>query len=168
MKRQYNHPYKSLCGIGAASVCFLLLLPCFRLLPVGAQLQTSVDASRDLEFDTKIRDFFDTIKRGNSSLALEELLRQSPLDSSNASSHLTELRNKIEEMKERFGEILRWEKYETKRIGEDIILIRYILKYERYPVIWTFTLYRKPSVSSSITNTNPWGLIELHFDTNLL
>ena len=167
MERKYNRLYKNLCGIGAALLCFLLLLPSLRFLPTEAQ---PVDTGRDHEFDVKIRTFFDSLAKGNSATAFEELLRQSPLASSGADSQSTEqLRNKVNELEMRFGKILHYEKYETKPIGEDIRLVRYILKYEQYPVIWTFTLYRKPvPLTSSSSMTNPWGLVELHFDTNLL
>jgi hypothetical protein len=169
--------------MGAALFCVLLLLPTLRLVPVDAQstsTSTPVDVSRVRELDTQIEDFFNDLKRGTMTMtALNNLLRQGSLGSSN--SDVTALRTKVDECKTKFGEILAWEKYddESKRIGTDIMQIRYILKYDQYPVIWTFTFYRKPSVSSSPLSFTPstavssgssstWTLISLHFDTEIL
>ena len=164
MPQQHTDLYKSFFGIGALLVFFVLVLPLLRFAPAGAQSQTLTDTGRDYECDIKIQNFFRTLSQGNTNAAFEELLRQSLYNSANANTPLPELRNKVDELKESFGEILRWEKYETKQIGEDIMLIRYILKYERYPVIWSFTFYRKPSPS---TAPNSWGVVGLHFDTNI-
>ena len=95
MERQYEHLYKNLYGVGAALICFLLLVPTLRLVPVDAQLpHLSADACRDLGLDRQIEDFFGTLRRGTassipastfssaSSSALETLLRQSPLGTS--------------------------------------------------------------------------------------
>jgi hypothetical protein len=167
MARQYDSLYKNLYGIGAALVCFLLLLPTLRLMPTDAQLPPTTDISREQGLDAKILDFFMSLKRGNHTLALEELLRQSALGSASAESQLTDLRKEVEKAGTLFGDIQSWEKSEGKPIGSDIILVRYILKYDRYPVMWTFLFYRKPSSAPSITSPgSSWELIELYFDTN--
>jgi hypothetical protein len=167
MERRYDHLYKRLYGIGAAVVFVLLLFPAFRLLPTGAQAPTTPDAGREQELSARVQTFFTALSRGNSAPAFEELLRQSPLNAAAAGTELARMRNKVEEFKTQFGDILRWDKHDVKQIGEDIIVMRYILKYDQYPVIWTFAFYRKPSTASSLGNSNVWTLVEVHFDTNL-
>jgi len=171
MKRQHDHLYKSFYSIGAVLICFLLLVFAFRAIPVDAQPSAfSSDPSREQGLDTRIQTFFETLKRGNSSSAFDAILEQSPLGSSGAGSKISELQKQVEELKNDFGDILNWEKHETKRMGEDVIVVQYILKYERYPVIWSFAFYRNPAGTSSMTMTtsNPWVLVELRFDTNIL
>jgi len=171
MKQQNNHVYKSFCGAGAALICLLLLFSVFPFLPTDAQIPPSIDAGGNVDFDTRIKAFFTTLANGSSASAFEELLRQSPLGSpdinSQAAEQRNELRSKTDDLKTQLGEIVKWEKYETKYIGEDIALIRYILKHEHYPVIWTFTFYRKPVPASSFSSSNSWVVIGLDFDTNL-
>jgi len=174
MKRQYGVLNKNLVGTGIALVGFMLLLFVLRLLPTEVQSQQATDAGRNIDIlESRIKTFFATLVRENSNLALEELLRQSLLGSSNAtaSEKRSELQSEIDKLKENFGEIVSngWERYETKQIGEDIISLRYILKYEQYPVIWTFTFYRKPTAATlplGLTSS-PWVLVVLEFDTNL-
>jgi hypothetical protein len=169
--------------MGAVLLCVLLLLSALRLDPAGAQSTSiSADTSRVQELDTQIEDFFKALKRGTSTTAtdtaLRDFLRQSSLNSS--STDVAALQTKVDECKTKFGEILAWEKYEneSKRIGTDVMLIRYVLKYDQYPVIWTFKFYRKPSAGSSTSGfpsvttgssgSSTWVLIALHFDTDLL
>lgn len=172
MKRQYDYLYKSSYVIGAALICSLLLLPTVRIIQVDAQSpMNAADASREATLDPKIVSFFETLKRGNSLSAFDDLLYQSPLGSSSAGSQTSELQKQVDELRKDFGDILNWDKYETKRMGEDVVVIQYILKYEQCPVIWSFAFYRKPTTASSVTITNPsnpWVLVELRFDTHIL
>lgn len=168
---EHQHIYKNLFGAGAVLLCFLLLFPSLRLLPVGAQTQLS-DASRE-EFDTKIlgrvEAFFDTLKRGPSAPAFDELLRGSPLGVPEAATQKDALRTTIDDLAPQFGNILAWERLDIRRIGTHIALVRYVLMYDNHALVWTFTFYRKPSSTPSITISTPnsWVLIELHFDTDM-
>ncbi|MDR2704496.1 MAG: hypothetical protein LBC02_01840 [Planctomycetaceae bacterium] len=139
---------------------FLLFLPSVPLRPVGAQPVTGESYK---ELDDKIRIFFDQLIIGNTTNAFENLLLQSPFASSSAPA--AEIRTKLDETKKHVGEFHAYELYQVKPVGKDIVLIRCILKCEFYPVIWTFTYYRKPSLQGS-TGTS-WQLIELRFDSNL-
>ena len=167
MKQQNTRLYKTLFGAGAALVCFLLVLPTLRIMPVGAQPQTSVD-TREQELDARILTFFRTLQNTpSSSAAFEDLLVQSPLNSPGAALQLADLKSQVDEMKNKFGDILHWERYDSKPIGTDVMVMRYILKYDQYPVVWSFAFYRKPS-PSSIINPNRWVLVEIEFEPSLL
>ena len=161
---------KNFFTVGAVLVCFLLLLPTYRFLTVDAQ-QTPVDASREHEVEMKIRTFFDGLKReiaasASTSPAFDELLRQSPFSAPGAGSQLVPLRTRVDEMKKDFGEILNWEKHEIKQFGTDVVVVRYVLKHDSYPVMWSFTFYRKPSTSPTSPIIHPWVLVELQVETN--
>ena len=164
MERQPKHMYKNLPVIGTVLLCILLLSPSLRLLPVGAQTQ-STSANRD-EFDAQILTFFEALKRG-SSTAFDELLRGSSLGAPEGTTQLNAIRTKLDDLPPQFGNILAWEKVDVKRIGTSIALVRYVLMYERYPIVWTFSFYRRPSSTSGMTTTGTWVLVELHFETDL-
>ena len=166
MKHRHDRLYKNFCIVGLAIVCCLMLCV-FRFIPADAQSQPTGDSAKEQELDNKIQTFFNTLARINAASAFDEVVRPGPLGTPSASAQLNDLRNKVEELKSQFGEIVHWERYGAKQIGEDIIVMRYILKYDQYPVIWTFTFYRKPSLTSSINNPNPWGLVGLHFDVDM-
>ena len=167
MERRYEHLYKNLFGMGAILCCFLLLSFVFWLLPAGAQTPLPADTNRE-EFESRIETFFGTLRRGSStSVALDEFLRGSPLGASDANTQSNALRDRIDDLQQ-FGNIVTWEKLEPRRIGTHIVLARYVLVYDQYPVIWTFVFYRKPpATTSSMTGSASWVLIELHFDTHM-
>jgi hypothetical protein len=173
MERQYSHLYQNLCSIGAAAVCFLLLLSALRFIPADAQTTLIADPASERELDGRIQNFFFALTRRTSS-ALAELVRRSVFSASGMDSPSVEqLRTEIDKAKTEFGEIINFERYEVKQVGEDVFVIRYILKYEQHPVMWKFTFYRKPSSPSSLivpspsTPPSPWTLIKLHFDTDM-
>jgi hypothetical protein len=142
-------------------------MPAFRIAPTHAQ-QTAGEVSRNSEFDNKIRSFFEALSKNNNASAIEELLRQSPLGSPSASQQQAELVKQIEDITKQFGSILNWEKIDSKRVGDDIVILHYVLKCEQYPLIWTFTFYRKPlSPSAPPITQYPWTIIELNFHTDL-
>jgi hypothetical protein len=147
-------------GGGIILLLFLWFLPSVPLRPAAAQ-QAAGDSYKEL--DDKIRSFFDYLISGNTTTAFDNLLLQSPLGSSSAPA--AEIRSKLDDTKKQVGEFHAYEFYQAKPVGKDIVLIRYILKCEYYPVVWTFTFYRKPSLQSS-TGT-PWQLVEMRFDSNL-
>ena len=168
MERRYGYLCQNLFGIGAIAICFLLLLPTLRLIPAGAQTQPTADTNRE-EFDARIFTFFDTLRRGNSDLAFNDLLRTSPLGTPDAIAHSNAMRTRVDELQSHFGNVLAWESLDTKRVGANIVLVRYILMYDQHPVIWTFVFYRKPSITPSAIAPNPnlWVLVEFHFDTDM-
>ena len=175
MERRYNHLYKNLCGMGVVVVCFLLLLPALRFIPADAQTTPPADPASERELDTRIVTFFRALMRSNSS-ALDEFLRRSVFSASGMDSPSVEqLRTEIDKAKTEFGEIIDFERIEFKRVGEDVYVFRYILKYEQHPVMWKFTFYRKPSGTSSLSTgttsplatPNPWILIDLRFGIDM-
>ena len=165
MKRRHDRLHKNLYGIVAVLALFLLLLPAFRLVPTDAQLTSTTDISREQQgLDARIQDFFASLKRGNLTPAFEELLQPSSFGSSSA--EVTDLRKEVEKAGRQFGEMQNWERHESKQIGSDIVLVRYILKYDKHPVMWTFLFYRKPSGTMSMSSPSTWELIQLDFDSN--
>ena len=167
MKPQYNQLYKSLFGIGAVVLCCVLLFHVLRSVPAGAQTQPAAGATGEQELDTRITTFFRTLQTGTSALAFATLLHDSPLSSD--STLVAALVNNVDNMNTQFDGILSWERHpDSKTIGSDIIVIRYILKYNEYPVIWSFAFYRKPPRTAVTGPTPNWVLVELQFDTKLL
>jgi len=164
MKQQYDILYKNFFGMGAALICFLLLLPTLRFVPTGAQTTSTADSTSD--FDSRIQTFFTALTRGDYTSAFEGLWHQSLLASLDTEQR-SKLRSGIDDLEKEFGKLISWERYESKDIGKDIVQVRYIFKYEQHPVIWTFSFYRKPVVAPKSGTSTSWVLVGLHFDTEL-
>ena len=160
--------HKNLFAICAALICCLLLLSTLRIVPAGAQPQPSTDGSRSHDIiERQIETFFLFLRSGNTNTAFADLLNQSPLNAPAAAAEVAHLQSRVDDLNTRFGGILHWDRLDTRQLGTDVIVMRYILKYDRFPVIWSFAFYRKPS-PTTMTNPNTWVVVELQFDTNLL
>jgi len=168
MGRHYNRMSKKLSIMGTTAILFLLLLSLFRLIPAGAQIQPSADIGKEPALDAKIDVFFGSLRQGNTATAFSELLRDSLYSSPTATTSTSEVQTKVDALKGQIGEIIRWEKLDEKSVGSDIMVYRYILKYDLHPVIWTFYFYRKPIAPTALSTTpNTWGLDSMHFDPDL-
>ena len=165
MERKHDRLYKNLFGIGVALVCFLLLLSVLRTVPAGAQ--STMDSGVIQGLERRIETFFGELRRTTPAptSVFTDFLDQSPLGSD--AQRVTELRGNVNAMSGQFGDILHWERYDTRQIGANTIVIRYVLLYDQYPVVWSFVFYRKPSMTPGI-NTNLWILVELQFGQSLL
>jgi len=157
-------------GFVASAVVLILALVCFPLLSplpqtVEAQSQTLNDTNMEHETDAIIQTFFNSIIKENSSSAYDELFRQSIFTPVEVEQLSTAFRNRLAEVSVRFGKILDYKKHDTKRVDDNVVLSRYILKGENGPTIWSFGFYRNPT--TGITNNNHWQLIELYFDAEL-
>ncbi|MGL4595871.1 MAG: hypothetical protein ACRCUY_14205 [Thermoguttaceae bacterium] len=137
---------------------------------VTAQTSISAAASDSVkEVLTKTHPFFDGIVKGNTSSRslFEELLRGGPLaPQSMTDSTFNDVVKKYDELK-RLGPPLGYDLIDDRLIGSDLIILRFIVKHEFHPVIWTITFYRKPVSTPTTSNQNQWRVIGLRFDTNL-
>jgi len=140
----------------------LLLLALVAFIPVEAQpVVSSIDAGK--EPDERVRRFFNEVLAGNGPKALDDLL-----SASSDSASLADVKKKFEDVKIHCGNLRNYEKHNVKLVGDDLVFVRYLLKGDKRPVVWTFTFYRRPAEPGSLpTAPNPWFVIGLRFDTNL-
>ena len=145
---------------GTFLVLFLLALVTY--IPLRAQPVASLtDPGR--EPDERVRRFFNDVLAGKGSQALDDLL-----SASSEREALTEVKKKLEDIRIQCGNFRNYERHVVKSVGEDLVFVQYLLKCDRQPVIWTFTFYRRPTETGSLSTTSsPWHVIGLRFDTNL-
>ena len=123
--------------------------------------QTSTD-SEMTALQTRIKGFFDKLTAQPSSPdafpnAYQRLL-------SGLQSQETGIQDMVPKTEAMMKNGTRWqpEFLDSKSVGSDIILVRYILKSETHPVVWYFTFYRPPTGT-----IRTWNCIGVRFDTNL-
>ena len=109
--------------------------------------------------------FFDGVTAGNSNDAFDQLLTGSQI--ATQLEVVRDLKAKTDELEKRYGRYRGFERLETRRLGQDVVLLRYLLKCENYPVLWQFTFYRVASATDGSTLRDNWKLISLKFDTQL-
>ena len=95
--------------------------------------------------------------------AFTALLGKGPLK--NKTEELTGLIDKAGKLEMRYGRYAGHDVASVKTVGNDLVILRYLYKGERFPVVWHFYYYR-PS-SGAMPSSKDWNLIEIRFDTNL-
>ncbi len=113
----------------------------------------------------KVSQFLEGISHGSAAKAFELFLTGSPLSKKTADREA--LVKSTAELPDLFGEYRSFERISAKRIGKDLVLMKYLYKCETFPVVWYFTFYRTPSTGDAPTEGNPWRLITVRFDTEL-
>jgi hypothetical protein len=115
--------------------------------------------------DAQVDRFFDAISTGEAGPALETLLA-----GNNAllrSASLAELQTSTAQIPARFGAYRGHEQVSARRIGQDLVLLKYLYKCERFPVVWHFAYYRTSAADEMGTSTLQWTPITVRFDTDL-
>lgn len=93
--------------------------------------------------------------------AFDELLAGSPLEKSD---DVKKLVDEVRKFDDRYGDFLEAEQVSSKRVGKDLVLIKYLYKGQKFPVVWHFAFYRAPAKAAP---ARPWAVILLRFDTRV-
>ena len=88
--------------------------------------------------------------------SFETLLSNSALSGTDEMERLTAA---AKELPSKYGAFIEAERVEARRIGQDLVLLTFLYKAERFPIVWQFAFYR-PKES--------WAVVSLRFDSKLL
>ena len=137
------------------TVVGLITILCMSYLHFRTNAAAQVTDSEVSSLQPRIKGFFDSLAtQSNTSDAFQKLFTVSQLQD----QRIQDIVLKTEELI-KVGTRWRSEFLDTKSVGNDVILIRYLYKNETHPVIWYFTFYRSQSGL-------PWNCIGIRFDTN--
>lgn len=92
---------------------------------------------------------------------VREIVGSGPLKDRN--DEINRLIDQIPLLDQRYGVYTGHEAIGVKALGSDLVLLRYLYKAERFPVIWHFAFYR----STVAGLKRDWTLVLLRFDTKL-
>jgi hypothetical protein len=107
--------------------------------------------------------FFEQVGKGESNKALNELLKDSAL--LRQSEALKTLADKAKDLDKKYGKYRGFDRIDAKRIGKDLILLRYLYKCDEFPVVWSVAVYR--DFKRGDVEGNNWIIVSLRFDTDL-
>ena len=116
--------------------------------------------------DGKVSLFLEGISHGTAKKAFDDFLIGSPLSKKTADREA--LIESTSKLTEQFGEYRAFKLISAKRIGNDLVLMKYLYKCETFPVVWYFTFYRTPPRGERPADTaDSWRAIIVRFDTEL-
>jgi hypothetical protein len=93
--------------------------------------------------------------------AFGDLLAGGPLEKS---EDVKKLVDEVRKFDERFGLFVEAEQISARRVGKDLVLLKYLYKGQKFPVVWHFVYYRVPN---KLGPSRPWSIISVRFDTRL-
>ena len=110
----------------------------------------------------KVKLFFERVSSGSPRTAYQELLKSGPLASREDIESVERETARIEEL---YGAYRGFDPVYTKRVGSDLIFVKYLYKCSRFPVLWHVTFYRTPA--SGELGPDTWQVVSIRFDTDL-
>ena len=144
----------------------VLLVIGFFCRPPALPAQGTSDPDIEL-LDRKVRQFFEGLSNDDAQAAFQQLLAGSQL--AKQTDAVKALVDKTRELKAKYGEVRNFEQVAAKRIGKDVVLLRYLYQCEHFPVAWHLIFYRTPSRGDvpEEEKGDTWRVIVLRFDTDL-
>lgn len=114
--------------------------------------------------DFKVTQFFDAVSFNEVEVGLNDLLAGSQL--LKQKEQITTLIAKTQDLEKRFGTFRNYERVGARRVGQDLVLLRYLYKCEQFPVVWYVTYYRDFNRGDPDDADN-YRVIAIRFDTDL-
>lgn len=111
--------------------------------------------------------FLEQLSAGTSvPTAYDDLFSGGPLSA--RKNELDDLITKTEKIGETYGPYREFERVYSRRIGTDLVFMKYLYKCQRFPVLWHVTFYRPPERGELGSESGgAWQVIAIRFDTNL-
>ena len=108
--------------------------------------------------------FFESLSLEKSPEAFQELLAGSAL--LNREDDLRQLVAQTAQLPTKYGRYRGAEQIGARRVGQDLVLLRYLGKHDQCPVVWTFVFYRPPPPAGK-TPAEPeaWRIVSIDFHT---
>jgi hypothetical protein len=140
-----------------------LLIGCVAVSAASAQEKP--DPVLEL-LDGKVKQFLEAVSMGEAQSAYQRLLAGSPL--AKQTDAVKTLVEKTQGLKFKYGEYRTFERIAAKRVGSDLVLMKFLYKCEQFPVIWYFTFYRTPQrIEGAAETSGAWRAVIVRFDTDL-
>ncbi len=144
--------------LAAVAGCTLLVLT-WQLLPVEAQPTEDTTAVSELEL--RMREFFQRLTEQRNTEAFQQLLRDNPELQKRAQTMI----QRTAELQRQQGRLLNSRRLAARSLGPNVVVLQYLAEYERLPVVWYVTFYRRPRNGAG--EEEQWGVVQLRLETDL-
>ncbi len=137
-------------------------------VPLAATFFYSISVGQDPDTTATLKmqvdDFFRHLndESRDPQQVFSDFLKNGPLEGKDAD--VKGLVDKVSTLESKYGQFRAAESIETKGVGKDLVLMKYLYKMQRFPVVWYIIYYRTPRVSSEDPE---WVVVSIRFDTRL-
>ena len=145
-----------------AGLCVIAFFCRPPMLPAQGTSDPDIDV-----LDRRVRQFLEGLSNDDTQAAFQQLLAGSQF--AKQTDAVKALVDKTRELKTKYGDFRNFEQIAAKRIGKDVVLLRYLYQCEHFPIAWHVTFYRTPPRGDvpEEEEGSTWRVIILRFDTDL-
>lgn len=133
-------------------------------LGAWAQTTTAPPEANLERLAARSREFLEEVSLGKATAAYERLLAGSPLAAETAA--VAQLVERTAELEKRYGRCWNFERLAARSLGSDVVLMNYLYKTERVPLVWRLVWYRTPGAPASAGGAEAWSVVSVRFDTD--
>lgn len=147
-----------------------LLLATFVTADSRAQNAAPLDDPVVAALAARASAFFESVSEDKIQEAFATLLAGSQLAKGDRQEQLTLLMKKTRDLATSYGPYRNHERIAARRVGGDLVVLKYLYKCENYPVVWHIVFYRdqrEPRGTEVASALDTWRVISLRFDTDL-
>jgi hypothetical protein len=142
----------------------LLTLVATSLLTQGQPPPRAADPELDY-LDQRVRTFLERVSFDDVSVAYQGLLQNGPL--AKQAEGLSTLEQKTRGIHSQYGAFRSIEPLSARRVGKDVVTIKYLYHCETFPVVWHLTFYRIYKRNETPRENENWHVVSVRFDTNV-
>ena len=117
------------------------------------------------KLDQEVSSFLESISKYDEERAFDHLLIGSKLREQ--TDAVQQMVAKAEQIERSYGKHQETERISAKRVGKDLVVLKYLFKCKDFPVVWYFTYYRDFSRAALASDVNNWIVIGVRFNTEL-
>ncbi len=135
-----------------------------------AQNATQSDDPVVTALSSRMADFFEGVSALKAKDAFAKLLEGSQLARRDRQEQLAGLIKKTGELETNYGPYHSYERITARRIGADLVVLKYLYKCENFPVVWHVIFYRDQRESRTAESSaafEKWLVISIRSDTEL-
>jgi hypothetical protein len=123
-------------------------------------------ADPELEYlDQRVRTFLERIGFDDVSTAYQGLLENGPL--AKKAEELSTLEQKTRTLHVRYGVFRSIEQISARRVGKDVVTMKYLYHCETFPIVWHLTFYRSYKRNETPRENENWQVLSVRFDANV-
>jgi hypothetical protein len=142
------------------------------LMPLGGRMASAQEFPKEpdrelVPLEEKVVQFLNGVSAGEAQTAYQALLAGSRLAAPDKAEAFKKLVETTDELEKKFGPFREFEQIGSKRVGKDLVLLKYLYKCEQFPVLWYFAFYRPPSAGETANDNAAWRVVSVRFDTKL-
>jgi len=146
-----------------------LVFGCCFALAVGGVMPAVAQETVDpivKKLDERMGQFLEQVSTKFVAEAYTDLLKGGHL--ATRAADVTALTEKTEQIQELYGDYLAFDRVYARRVGNDLVFLKYLYKCRYVPVLWHVTFYRAPERNETGPSSgNNWHVVAIRFDTNL-